>query len=153
MYLFELFVFGTTRNLKSHRPDIIFSQSSGFVNSEIWGFCLNDSAFWVRTDEKIPARAAYGCGGRLQRRGKSMRSGAPPDGHRSDSSGMLYAFPIQRSSDSGRVALRLSRPPGLRNAKIFSALCKCPRSACATRSGIFSVSWYREVWIFGVYLI
>ena len=32
---------------------------------------------------------------------------------------------------------------GLRNAKIFSALCKCPWSACATRSGIFSVSWYR----------
>ncbi len=46
MYLFELFVFGTTRNLKSHRPDIIFSQSSGFVNSEIWGF------FWLSEAEE-----------------------------------------------------------------------------------------------------
>ena len=143
MYLFELFVFGTTRNLKSHRPDIIFSQSSGFVNSEIWGFCLNDSAFWVRTDEKIPARAAYGCGGRLQRRGKSMRSGAPPDGHRSDSSGMPDAFPIQRSSGSVRVALRLSRPPGLRGAKIFSHRCRCPPHTQTTCPCPLSGCWGR----------
>ena len=139
MYLFELFVFGTTRNLKSHRPDIIFSQSSGFVNSEIWGFYLNCSAFLVRVDEKIPARAAYGCGGRLQRRGKSMHSGAPPDGHRSDSSGMPYAFPIQRSSGSGRVVLRLTRPPGLWSAKIFSHFSRCPPSTHTTCAWLLSV--------------
>ena len=60
------------------------------------------------------------CGGRLRGCGKSKRSKAPPDGHRSDSTGIVYQFPSQRSSDSGFVTLRLSRPPGLRNTKIFS---------------------------------
>ena len=65
-------------------------------------------------------------GGRLQKHGKSMRSEVPPDGHRSDSSGMPDAFPIQRSSDSGLVTLRLSHPPGLQNAEIFSCFYRCP---------------------------
>jgi|SRR5699024_1722077 len=58
-------------------------------------------------------------GGRLKRWGKSKRSEVPPDGHRSDSPGIFYKFPAQRSSGSVREALRLSRPPALRNAKIF----------------------------------
>ena len=66
------------------------------------------------------------CGGRLRGCGKSKRSKAPPDEHRSDSTGIVYQFPSQRSSDSGFVTLRLSRPPGLRRAKIFSQFCKCP---------------------------
>ena len=57
-------------------------------------------------------------GGRLQNRGKSKRTEAPAAGHRSDSSGIVDQFPTQRSSDSGFVTLRLSRPPGLRRAKI-----------------------------------
>ena len=89
-------------------------------------------------DEKIPERVASVCGGRLQRGGKSKRSEVPPDGHRSDSSGIFDKFPTQRSSGSVRVALRLTRPPGLRDAKIFSPLCRCPPHTDATRSGIFS---------------
>ena len=58
--------------------------------------------------------------GRLQSRGKSKCSEPPAVGHRSDSSGIVDQFPTQRSSDSGFVTLRLSRPPGLRNTKIFS---------------------------------
>ena len=66
-------------------------------------------------------------GGRLQKHGKSMRSEVPPDGHRSDSSGMPDAFPIQRSSDSGLVTLRLSHSEGLSGIKIFSHPGRCPR--------------------------
>ena len=58
--------------------------------------------------------------------GKSKRSGAPADGHRSDSPGIFYKFPAQRSSGSVREALRLSRPTGLLNVKIFSYFCRCP---------------------------
>ena len=57
--------------------------------------------------------------GRLQRYGKSKRSEPPPGGRRSDSPGIFYKFPAQRSSGSVREALRLTRPPALRNAKIF----------------------------------
>ena len=64
--------------------------------------------------------------GRLQKYGKSKRSGAPADGHRSDSPGIFYKFPAQRSSGSVREALRLSRPTGLLNVKIFSYFCRCP---------------------------
>ena len=66
------------------------------------------------------------CGGRLRGCGKSKRSTAPPDEHRSDSTGIVYQFPSQRSSDSGFVTLRLSRPPALRSAKIFSHPRRCP---------------------------
>ena len=66
------------------------------------------------------------CGGRLRGCGKSKRSKAPPDGHRSAETGIVYQFPSQRSSDSGFVTLRLSRPPALRSAKIFSHPRRCP---------------------------
>ena len=64
--------------------------------------------------------------GGWKKRGKSNRPKAPPDGHRSDSTGIVYQFPSQRSSDSGFVTLRLSRPPALRSAKIFSHPRRCP---------------------------
>ena len=54
----------------------------------------------------------------MVQRGTKEARGVPADGHRNDSSGKLYAFPTQRSSDSGREALRLSRPPGLWNARV-----------------------------------
>ena len=82
---------------------------------------------------------AWVFGGRLQKSGKSNHSEAPPDGHRSDSSGIVDQFPTQHSSGSVRAALRLTRPPGLRNAKIFSTLCKCPENTYAICPGIFSV--------------
>ena len=71
-------------------------------------------------------------GGRLQRCGKSNRSKAPADGHRSDSPGIFYKFPAQRSSGSVRVALRLSRPPGLRHARacLKIAFCKMYVTVC-----------------------
>ena len=78
-------------------------------------------------------------GGRLQRCGKSNHSEVPADGHRSDSPGNLYDFPVQRSSGSVRVALRLSRPPGLRNAKIFLHRCRCPPSTHTTCTCLLSV--------------
>ena len=65
-------------------------------------------------------------GGRLQRCGKSNRSKAPADGHWSDSPGIFYKFPAQRSSDSVRVAPHLVRPAGVLNVKIFSHLCSRP---------------------------
>ena len=100
----------------------------------------------VKADERSPGQVVWVCGGRLQSCGKSRRSEAPPDGHRSDSTGIVDQFPSQRSSGSVRVALRLSRPPGLRSAKIFSPLCRCPPHTDATRSGIFSVCWRRKNW-------
>ena len=84
-------------------------------------------------------------GGRLKRCGKSNRSEAPPGGYRSDSSGKLYAFPTQRSSGSVREALRLPRPPGLRNAKIFSHLFRCPPSTHTTWSWTLSGLEFRSV--------
>ncbi len=67
---------------------------------------------------------AYVYGGRLREDGKSNRSGTARTGYRSDSTGKLYAFPSQRSSDSGLEALRLPWSERPRNAKIFSS----PRS-------------------------
>ena len=94
-----------------------------------------------KADERSPGQAVWVYGGRLQSCGKSRRSEAPPDGHRSDSTGKLYAFPFQRSSDSGREALRLSRPPGLRSAKIFTQLCRCPPHTHTTCHGLLSGFW------------
>ncbi len=91
-----------------------------------------------KADERSPGQAVWVYGGRLQSCGKSRRSEAPPDGHRSDSTGKLYAFPFQRSSDSGREALRLSRPPELRSAKIFTQLCRCPPHTHTTCPGLLS---------------
>ena len=89
-------------------------------------------------------------GGRLHLCGKSKRSKAPADGHLSDSSGKLYAFPTQRSSDSGLEALRLSRPPGLWSAKIFSHRCRCPPlthvSGAEPVSGFHGISNGEVVW-------
>ena len=65
--------------------------------------------------------------GRLPECGKSKCLKAPLNGHQSDSSGMLDAFPIQRSSDSGLVTLRLSHSEGLSGIKIFSHPGRCPR--------------------------
>ena len=100
---------------------------------KIWWGLLFIKAYEIR-----PGQVACVYGGRLKKCGKSKRSKAPPDGHRSDSSGMLYAFPIQRSSGSVRVALRLTRPPGLRNAKIFSRFFRCPPYTPTTGPGLIS---------------
>ena len=94
-----------------------------------------------------PRTCVYG--GRLQKYGKSKRSGAPADGHRSDSPGIFYKFPAQRSSGSVREALRLSRPPGLRNGKIFSHLCRCPPHTHTTGALPFSVLFLWKVVWFG----
>ena len=77
-----------------------------------------------------PRTCVYG--GRLQRYGKSKRSEPPPGGRRSDSPGIFYKFPAQRSSGSVRVALRLSRPPGLRHARacLKIAFCKMYVTVC-----------------------
>src|SRR5699024_9291745 len=92
----------------------------------------------VKADEIRPGQVACVYGGRLKKCGKSKRSKVPPDGHRSDSSGMPDAFPIQRSSGSVRVALRLTRPPGLRNAKIVSHFFRCPPYTQTTCPGRIS---------------
>ena len=85
-------------------------------------------------DSRCGVGAAGGCGAR----GNSKRPEGSPNRYRSDSSGMLYAFPIQRSSGSVRVALRLTRPPGLRNAKIFSRFFRCPPYTLTTCPGLIS---------------
>ena len=84
------------------------------------------------------------CGGRLRGCGKSKRSKAPPDEHRSDSTGIVYQFPSQRSSDSWLDALRLPRSGRLRNAKIFSPPRRCPPNTDATRAGSFSSVSHQE---------
>ena len=68
--------------------------------------------------------AAGGCG----TRGNSKRPEGSPNRYRSDSSGMLYAFPIQRSSGSVRVALRLPCPESLLPVKNFHP---CPQMPAA----------------------
>lgn len=68
--------------------------------------------------------AVGGCG----TRGNSKRPEGPPNRYRSDSSGMLDAFPIQRSSGSVRVALRLPCPEGLLPVKNFQP---CPQMPAA----------------------
>ena len=75
--------------------------------------------------------------GRLQKYGKSKRSEAPADGHRSDSPGIFYKFPAQRSSGSVREALRLPRSERLRDAKIFSTLFRCPVHGCRPHRDFF----------------
>ena len=69
--------------------------------------------FVASTDESSQAQVVCVYGERLQRRGNSKRFEAPTDGHRSDSPGNPYDFPVQRFSGSVREALRLSRPPAL----------------------------------------
>ena len=87
----------------------VLSQSFLFFNS-----------FLAKRTKAVRGRWEACMAGGWKKRGKSNRPKAPPDGHRSDSTGIVYQFPSQRSSDSGFVTLRLSRPPGLRNTKIFS---------------------------------
>ena len=87
-------------------------------------------------------------GGRLRGGGKSNRPGAVRTGYRSDSSGMLYAFPIQRSSGSGVVTLRLPRSERPRNAKIFSPPRRCPPYTDVARPGSFSVFRHRKIQMF-----
>ncbi len=96
---------------------------------------------WGWADEIRQGQVVCVYGGRLQRCGKSKHSKVPPDGHRSDSPGKLYAFPAQRSSGSVREALRLTRSPGLRNAKIFSHRCRCPPYTQTTCPWRISVRW------------
>lgn len=91
---------------------------------------------------------AYVYGGRLRENGKSNRSEAARTGYRSDSPGIFYKFPVQRSSDSGLEALRLPWSERPRNAKIFSSPRRCPPYTDATRTGIFSVLCYRIFPIF-----
>ena len=98
-----------------------------------------------KTDESWQGPMACVFGARLQKSGKSNHSEAPPDGHRSDSTGKLYAFPFQRSSGSVREALHLSRPPEPRNAKIFSLPCRCPPNTHAIGPCQLSVFWDRKV--------
>ena len=111
-------------NIKYHKNHKRLSSESRFLNAVM--------SFGGKADESIQGQVVCVDGGRLKRCGKSNRSEAPPDGYRSDSSGKLYAFPTQRSSGSVREALRLPRPPGLRNAKIFSHLFRCPPSTHTT---------------------
>ena len=92
-----------------------------------------------KADESSQAQVVCVYGGRLEKCGKSKRSKAPADGHRSDSSGMPDAFPIQRSSGSGRVVLRLTRPPGLWSAKIFSHFSRCSPYTHTTCAWLLSV--------------
>ena len=80
---------------------------------------IENTKFMGAADESRQGQMVCVDGGRLKRCGKSKRSEAPPDGHRSDSSGIVDQFPTQRSSDFGLDALRLSRPPALRSVKIF----------------------------------
>jgi len=81
---------------------------------------------YLKADENVQGQGVCVCGGRLHRCGKSRRSEPPEDGYRSDSLGIVDQFPTQRSSGSVREALRLTRPPGVRNAEIFSHRCRCP---------------------------
>ena len=111
-------------NIKYHKNHKRLSSESRFLNAVM--------SFGGKADESIQGQVVCVDGGRLKRCGKSNRSEAPSDGYRSDSSGKLYAFPTQRSSGSVREALRLPRPPGLRNAKIFSHLFRCPPSTHTT---------------------
>ena len=101
--------------------------------------------FWLKADESDQGQVVCVDGGRLQRYGKSNRSEAPPDGHRSDSQGIVDQFPAQHSSGSVREALRLTRPPELRTAKIFSYLCRCPPSTHTTCPWSLSAFGIREV--------
>ena len=96
------------------------------------------------TDESRQGQVGGVYSGRLQRRGKSNRSETPPDGHRSDSTGIVDQFPSQRSSDSVRAAPHLSRPAGLRNDKIFSRPCRCPPYTPPTCPCLLSVFWEPE---------
>ena len=80
---------------------------------------IENTKFMGAADESRQGQMVCVDGGRLKRCGKSKRSEVPPDGYRSDSSGIVDQFPTQRSSGSVREALRLTRPPALRNAKIF----------------------------------
>ena len=99
---------------------------------EDFGICISTNSglrnilFRFQNTESSQDQAVCVYGGRLQKYGKSKRSEAPADGHRSDSPGIFYKFPAQRSSGSVREALRLSRPTGLLNVKIFSYFCRCP---------------------------
>ncbi|MBS4968554.1 MAG: hypothetical protein KHZ73_06830 [Lachnospiraceae bacterium] len=93
---------------------------------------------FLAADEISQVQVGWVDSGRLQGHGKSNRSKVPSDGHRSNSAGKLYAFPPQCSSDSGRVALRLSRPLGLCNAKIFACPCRCPLSTHPTCTWLIS---------------
>ena len=113
-------------------------------------FHSGDFPQWLRlllgkTDESDQGQVVCVGGGRLKSRGKSKRSETPPDGHRSDSTGIVYQFPFQRSSGSVREALRLTRPPELRTAKIFSYLCRCPPSTHTTCPWSLSAFGIREV--------
>ena len=62
-----------------------------------------------------PVQAACMWAGGCKGARKSNRSEAPPDGYRSDSTGIFDKFPSQRSSGSGREALRLPRPSFVRH--------------------------------------
>ena len=111
--------------------------NTDFSTSEyFWGNF--HGAVFLAADEISLGQVEWVDSGRLQGHGKSNRSKVPSDGHRSNSAGKLYAFPPQCSSDSGRVALRLSRPLGLCNAKIFACPCRCPLSTHPTCTWLIS---------------
>ena len=119
----------------------ILSQSFLFFNS-----FFGKADFWVTKRTKaVRGRWAACMAGGWKKRGKSNRPKAPPDGHRSDSTGIVDQFPSQRSSGSVREALRLTRPPELRNAKIFLHLCRCPPSTHAACPGLRSGFSMRKV--------
>ena len=56
--------------------------------------------FWLKVDESDQGQVVCVDGGRLQRYGKSNRSEAPPDGHRSDSQGIVDQFPAREFDSS-----------------------------------------------------
>ena len=134
-FLFSSMLFTWSR----HRLFVQYSQMAGVCQG------VSDENIWGRSGRKHPGgRAACVCGGRLRRRGKSKRSKAPADGHRSDSTGIVNQFPSQRPSGSGRDALRLSHPSGLRSVKIFSRLRRCPPYTHAARPLDVFWGWLRE---------
>ena len=92
--------------------------------------------FGIRKQKKS-LRGRHPWTGRLKSAGKSNRPGTVRTGYRSDSPGIVYQFPVQRSSGSVREALRLPRSERLRDAKIFSTLFRCPVHGCRPRRDFF----------------
>ena len=83
---------------------------------------------WNPADPPGGIRCGVGAAGGCGARGNSKRPEGSPNRYRSDSSGMLYAFPIQRSSGSVRVALRLPCLESLLPVKNFHP---CPQMPAA----------------------
>lgn len=73
------------------------------------------------------------CGGRLGTRENTKRSESLSNRYRSDSSGMLDVFPIQRSSGTVRAALRLTCPKGFLAVLCFHPCSQMPAAGLGPR--------------------